>query len=65
MEEGARNVKEAPPSHETEVCNRCRFKGLEITEEEEGGREGGRGRGRDRRYTRVRWKQEMHCSSSS
>ena len=42
MEEGAHNVKEAPPSHETEVCNRCRFKGLEITEEEEGGREGGR-----------------------
>ena len=41
MEEGARNVKEAPHSHETEVCNRCRFKGLEITEEqEEEGREG-------------------------
>ena len=44
MEEGARNVEKAPRSHETEVCNRCRFKGLEITEregeEEEGGREG-------------------------
>ncbi|CAL8259711.1 unnamed protein product [Arctogadus glacialis] len=32
VEEGARNVKEAPPSHETEVCNRSTLLSMPSTE---------------------------------